>query len=188
MEFKKDLKVRAVPEIDGMFVIDLCVYDDNRGWFKENWQRAKMVELGLPDINIVQNNMSFNDKRGVTRGLHAEPWNKLVSVGVGKVFAAWVDLREGKTFGNIFTTEIDPSKAVFIPKGVANSYQTLTDNTLYSYLVDEHWSADAQYKFLNLADPELNIKWPIPLSEAELSEKDKNHPMLSQVTPFEQEG
>jgi dTDP-4-dehydrorhamnose 3,5-epimerase len=125
--------------------------------------------------------MSFNDKRGTTRGLHAEPWNKLVSVGTGKVFGAWVDLREGKTFGNVFTTEIDPSVSVFVPKGVANSYQTLTDNVLYSYLVDAHWSPDAQYKSLNLADPTVNIAWPIPLTQAELSEKDKSNPYLNDI-------
>ena len=75
--------------------IDLTVHGDNRGWFKENWQREKMVALGLPDFQPVQNNISFNDEVGVTRGIHAEPWDKFVSVATGRVFGAWVDLREG---------------------------------------------------------------------------------------------
>ena len=49
------------------------MHGDNRGWFKENWQRAKMTALGLPDFGPVQNNISFNTKKGVTRGIHAEP-------------------------------------------------------------------------------------------------------------------
>ena len=186
MDFEKELSVQPVAEIPGMFVVNLPVHGDNRGWFKENWQRAKMVELGLPDFQVVQHNMSFNDKRGVTRGFHAEPWNKLVSVGTGQVFGAWVDLRAGDGFGHVFTIEIDPSVSVFVPKGVANSFQVLADNTLYSYLIDAHWSADARYKSFNLADPTVNIAWPIPLDQAELSDKDKNHPLLDTIEPFKE--
>jgi dTDP-4-dehydrorhamnose 3,5-epimerase len=66
-----------------------------------------------------------------------------------------------------------------VPRGVANGYQTLEDNTVYSYLVNDHWSADApegSYSFVNLADPTNHIDWPISLDEAIISEKDKNHP------------
>ena len=81
--------------IPGLLVVTLDVRGDNRGWFKENWQRAKMIDLGLPDFGPVQHNVSFNTRRGVTRGIHAEPWDKLVSVATGRIFGAWVDLREG---------------------------------------------------------------------------------------------
>ena len=81
--------------IPGLLVVRLPVHEDTRGWFKENWQREKMTALGLPDFGPVQNNMSFNARRGATRGIHAEPWDKFVSVATGRVFAAWVDLREG---------------------------------------------------------------------------------------------
>ena len=67
--------------IPGLLVVDLPVHGDSRGWFKENWQRAKMVGLGLPDFGPVQQNMSFNAEAGVTRGLHAEPWDKLIGLG-----------------------------------------------------------------------------------------------------------
>ena len=169
--------------IPGLLVIDLPVHGDTRGWFKENWQREKMVALGLPDFGPVQNNMSFNEKAGTSRGIHAEPWDKLVSVAAGKIFGAWVDLREGPTFGSVFTTEVDETRAVFVPRGVGNAYQTLTDNTAYSYLVNAHWSADARYTFLNLADETVAIDWPIPLERAELSGKDRDHPRLAAVHP-----
>ena len=58
-EFEKDLKVEET-NIPGLLVFDLPVHGDNRGWFKENWQRAKMTALGLPDFGPVQNNISFN--------------------------------------------------------------------------------------------------------------------------------
>ncbi|MEO3933844.1 bifunctional dTDP-4-dehydrorhamnose 3,5-epimerase family protein/NAD(P)-dependent oxidoreductase [Micrococcaceae bacterium Sec7.4] len=183
--FSKKLTAHDTP-IPGVVLYDLPVHGDNRGWFKENWQRDKMVALGLPDFRPVQNNISFNEKAGTTRGIHAEPWDKFISVATGRIFGAWVDLREGPTFGAVFTAELDASQAIFIPRGVGNGFQTLEDSTAYTYLVNDHWSADAQgqYTFLNLADETAAIAWPIPLGQAELSDKDKAHPRLADVAPM----
>lgn len=170
--------------IPGLVVFDLPVHGDARGWFKENWQREKMTALGLSDFGPVQNNISFNDAVGTTRGIHAEPWEKWVSVATGRIFGAWVDLREGPSFGAVYTTELDPSKAIFVPRGVGNSYQTLEPDTAYTYLVNDHWSPDAAYSFLNLADETAAIDWPIPLSDVEISAKDLGHPRLADVTPI----
>ncbi len=185
IEFSKPLSATATP-IPGVVLYELPVHGDNRGWFKENWQREKMLALGLPDFAPVQNNISFNEKAGTTRGIHAEPWDKFISVATGRIFGAWVDLREGPSFGAVFTAEMDPSHAIFIPRGVGNAFQTLEDTTAYTYLVNDHWSADAQgrYTFLNLADETAGIAWPIPLEQAELSEKDRAHPRLGQVRPM----
>jgi dTDP-4-dehydrorhamnose 3,5-epimerase len=161
------------------------VHGDNRGWFKENYQREKMVALGLPHFEVVQNNMSFNAEKGVTRGLHAEPWEKYISLANGRAFGAWVDLRKGDSFGQVLTIELTPDKAFFVPRGVANGYQTLEENITYTYLVNEHWSPEAQYTFVNLFDPELQIDWPIKQDEAITSEKDNAHPLLKDVTPME---
>lgn len=185
IEFSKTLTAHETP-IPGVVLYDLPVHGDNRGWFKENWQREKMLALGLPDFRPVQNNISFNEKAGTTRGIHAEPWDKFISVATGRIFGAWVDLREGPSFGAVFTAELDASQAIFIPRGVGNAFQTLEDNTAYTYLVTDHWSADAQgqYTFLNLADETAAISWPIPLDQAELSDKDRAHPRLADVTPM----
>ena len=184
--FEKDLKV-VETGIGGLKVVDLAVHGDSRGWFKENWQRAKMCALGIPDLRVVQNNISYNDKKGATRGIHAEPWDKFISIARGSVFGAWVDLREGSaTYGRVYTTTLDPSKAIYVPRGVGNSFQALEDRTAYTYLVDAHWSLELKktYTFVNLADPQLGIEWPIPLSEATISEADRHHPMLADVVPM----
>ena len=186
IQFEKDLRVTETG-IDGLRVLDLAVHGDPRGWFKENWQRAKMTALGIPDLRVVQNNISYNAQRGVTRGIHAEPWDKFVSVATGSVFGAWVDLREGSaTYGRVYTATLDPSKAIYVPRGVGNSFQALEDGTAYTYLVDAHWSLELKktYTFVNLADPQLGIEWPIPLSEATISEADRHHPMLADVVPM----
>jgi dTDP-4-dehydrorhamnose 3,5-epimerase len=183
-EFGKAL-ARTETNIPGLIVFDLPVHGDSRGWFKENWQREKMTALGLPDFGPVQNNISFNDAIGTTRGIHAEPWDKWVSVATGRIFGAWVDLRDGPSFGEVYTAELDPSRAIFVPRGVGNSYQTLEADTAYTYLVNDHWSADASYSFLNLADETAAIAWPIPLTEVEISAKDREHPRLADVTPIQ---
>jgi len=179
-----ELTVTEAP-IPGFYVVKLPVHGDNRGWFKENYQKEKMEALGLPVFNVVQNNFSYNDKRGVTRGLHAEPWEKFISVANGSVFGAWVDLRKGPSFGTTFSIEINPGVAVYVPRGVANGYQTLEDNVTYTYLVNDHWSPEAKYTFVNLFDPELGIDWPIAKEDAIVSEKDTVHAALSDVIPME---
>lgn len=175
-------------DIPGLIVFDISFPVDERGYFQEKYQKAKLVAAGMPkDFDVVQNNVSFNKAKGVTRGFHAEPWDKYISVITGKVFVAYLDLRKGPTFGKLYTGEIDNSKAVFLPRGVANAFQTLQDNTLYVYSTNDHWRADNydEYTFVNLADPDVNVEWPIALSESIMSNRDRNHPMLKDVKPME---
>jgi len=175
-------------EIPGLLFFDVTSVGDERGYFQEKYQKAKLVSAGMPDsFNVVQNSLSYNKESGVTRGFHAEPWDKYISVVTGKVFCAYVDLRKGPNFGKLVTTTITPNKAVFLPQGVANSFQTLEPDTYYLYSVNAHWSANNydKYCFANLADPQIAVKWPIPLSKAIMSERDRSHPLLKDVKPLE---
>ncbi len=181
----KELKVREIEQIPGFFIVDLVVNGDSRGWFKENYQQAKLESLGLPHFDSVQNNFSFNKEVGVTRGLHAEPWEKFISLACGRVLGAWVDLRKGDSFGQSLSLELNPGTAVFVPRGVANGYQTLEPNVTYTYLVNAHWSPEVKYVAVNLFDPKVGIDWPITKDHAIVSDKDKNNPSLSEVTPME---
>jgi dTDP-4-dehydrorhamnose 3,5-epimerase len=175
-------------DIPGLLILDISYPSDDRGYYQEKFQKAKLVEAGVPeDFQILQNGLSFNLQAGVIRGFHAEPWDKYISVVSGRVFSAYVDLRKGQNFGKTVTVEITPDVAVFLPQGVANSFQTLEPNTYYLYSVNKLWSADDydKYSFVNLADPEIGVDWPIALSESTMSERDRNHPMLANVTPME---
>jgi len=171
----------AQTSIPGLLTVELDLHTDGRGWFKEGFQRAKLEAAGFPPFEIVQNNVSFNSEVGVTRGIHAEPWDKYVSLSHGRAFAAIVDLRPGPGFGRVETIELHPGNAIFVPRGCGNSYQTLTPDVVYSYLVNEHWSADAQYTLVQAFDPALGIDWPIPAERAIRSDKDRAHPPLAQV-------
>jgi dTDP-4-dehydrorhamnose 3,5-epimerase len=91
-------------EIPGLLIFDVTSIGDERGWFQEKYQRAKLVEAGLPtDFTVVQTNVSYNKEAGVIRGFHAEPWDKYISVVSGRVFCAYVDLRKGESFGKKVT-------------------------------------------------------------------------------------
>ena len=166
-------------------MFDLPVHGDNRGWFKENWQRAKQTALGLPDFGPVQNNISYNAKKGVTRGIHAERGtstfrSRPAACSARGGFASRRLVRPG------VYDRIGPVEGDLRARGVGNSFQALEDGTVYTYLVNAHWSLEQKktYTFVNLADPDLNIQWPIPLDEAERSEADLHHPMLKDAKPM----
>lgn len=175
-------------EIPGLIWFEVTSISDERGFYQENFQKEKLVAAGLPEtFEIVQNNISYNKKAGVTRGFHAEPWDKYISIAKGRVFAAYIDLRKGESFGRTVCLELDNNKSVFLPQGVANSFQVVEDDTYYLYSVNAHWSADRydEYLFVNLTDPAIGITWPIGLNQSIMSERDRSHPLLSDITPME---
>src|SRR3990167_10287753 len=161
-----DLNVTKA-SIPGLLRVKLVVNEDERGSFTELYQAAKLQALGLPKIDMVQTNLSTNKLRGITRGIHAEPWNKYITPVLGKVFVGIVDLRSDN-FGKVETFELEPGNAIFVPKGCANSYQVLSDSTYYLYQVDAHWQPGISYPAINCFDKELRINWPIPEAEATL--------------------
>ncbi|GMA70533.1 dTDP-4-dehydrorhamnose 3,5-epimerase [Leuconostoc litchii] len=190
--FEKKLAGKEISAIPGMVAFDIPVHGDNRGWFKENFQKEKMVPLGFPESFFkdgkLQNNVSLS-RKGVLRGLHAEPWDKYISVADnGSVLGSWVDLREGDSFGHVYQTVIDASKGIYVPRGVANGFQVLSETVSYSYLVNDYWALELKpkYAFVNYADPALDITWD-DVENAEVSEADKNHALLKDVVPLTKE-
>jgi dTDP-4-dehydrorhamnose 3,5-epimerase len=173
-------------QIPGLLIFDVTVVGDERGWFQEKFQKEKLVAAGLPEaFDVVQNSLSYNAAAGVTRGFHAEPWEKYISLVTGEVFAAYVDLRPGDSFGAVVTTHITPTTAVFVPRGVANSFQTLVPDTYYLYSLNAHWQPEdyaGGYLAVNLADETLGVRWPIPLEQAVISDRDRRHPQLADIT------
>ena len=127
-----------------------------RGWFKENWQRAKMTALGIPDPRRPEQRLLQRQPRRHPRH-PPEPWDKFISVARSSSSAPGRparqrDLRQG------LPRTLDPSKAIYVPRGVGNSFQALEDGTAYTHLVDAHWSLELRGPtFVNLADPELAI-------------------------------
>ena len=186
------VKVEKTP-IPGLFVVDLYSFEDHRGSFMEKFSQKDLISeikhvfgedsdeyKAVKDFNVVQNNVSKNNK-GVIRGLHAEPWNKYIYIVSGAAYGAWVDLRSGNS-RVVYFHDLTEGNAVFVPEGVANGFQSLEEDTQYSYLVDGVWSDSDRnkYSYVNLKDLQLGIRWPLGIDDGLISEADKKHPFLGQ--------
>lgn len=169
--------------IPGLVVIERPTFKDERGFFREAFRLNELEEVTGIKFNIVQWDHSYSVP-GVIRALHAENWNKLVYPLTGKMFSAVVDIRpESPTFGNVETfefTEENP-KALFIPKGLANSICVHGEEPVhYLYLVDSYYDG-TDTRAVAWDDPDLNIKWPI--KNPIISDRDKNNPRLRDLFP-----
>jgi dTDP-4-dehydrorhamnose 3,5-epimerase len=167
---------RASEHIDGVFVVPLRAFSDDRGYFFESFRRS-----WIPGVrDMVQGNVSFS-KAGVLRGLHyhlkqADFW----LVPSGHVRAALYDMRvSSPTRGRSELLELgtDHPFGLYIPKGVAHGFCALADSFM-TYLVDEYYD-NSDERGVRWDDPTLGIAWGV--STAIVSERDRQNPALSEI-------
>jgi len=168
--------------IEGLKVFQTKIYRDERGCFYEVFSSQKFEEAGIND-RFVQDNVS-RSKKGVLRGLHyqLEPkaQSKLLTVISGKIIDAAVDLRAGSpTFGKHFTVELssDDGKMIYIPKGFAHGFLSLSDDTVIMYKCGELYSPEHE-RGIRFNDPGLGINWKYPEEEMIVTERDRNFPLF----------
>lgn len=164
-------------------------HTDNRGWYLEKYNEKIYNELGITD-KFVQDNISFSKHKNTIRGMHWQDgdWaqSKLVSVLNGKVFDVVVDVRKdspayGKYFGVFLQGVNGYGQQFYIPKGFAHGFQTLTDDVVFSYKVNNFWNKESERGF-RFDDPDVKIRWMIKdLGDPIISEKDLNHPMFKDI-------
>lgn len=174
--------------LPGVIVIEPRVFRDDRGYFFETFNLAKMVGIGLPD-EWKQDNFSVS-KKNVIRGIHyqiGEPQGKLVRVASGAVLDVIVDLRRSSpTFGKHTTVELSAEnlRMVWIPVGFGHGFAALTDNVGLSYKVTEYYSPNAERTVL-WNDPALGIDWRVAPGDAILSAKDDAGLRLADAEVFD---
>ena len=163
--------------IEGMFVVEPTVFEDNRGFFMETFQENDFREAGY-DLKFVQDNQSKSSK-GVLRGLHLQlkyPQGKLVRVIKGEVFDVGVDLRGdsptyGKWFGAVLSEE--NKKQLYIPPKFAHGFVVLSDEAEFLYKCTEFYHGEDE-SGIKWDDEDIGIDWPLDgIDEIILSEKDK---------------
>lgn len=172
--------------LKGCFVITPKVFEDDRGYFFESFNKQVFeAKTGLI-TNFVQDNQSKSDE-GVLRGLHfqtgAFAQAKLVRVITGKVLDVCVDIRrESPTFGKHFSIILDGSehKQLYLPKGFAHGFLVLEENTIFSYKCDNYYNKAYESGIL-FNDTKLNIDWGFPEDQMIISEKDKQLPTFESV-------
>ena len=102
-------------------------------------------------------------------------------VAAGRVFAAIADLRpDSATAGTVWTGTLDRANALFVSPGLGNAFQAVSEVAVYAYLVDRHWSPDADYPSVAWDDPDLAVPWPITDERLALSDKDRSNPSLKE--------
>lgn len=172
------MKFIKIP-LEGAYLVEIDLYVDERGFFARTWCRDEALLRGL-NPNVVQCNISMNNKRGTLRGLHYQdepfPETKLVRCSAGGIYDVIVDLRptsatHAKWFGAELTAE--NHKMLYVPEGFAHGFQTLTDKTEVVYQMSEPYRPECS-RGVRFNDPRFDIEWPI--SDPVTSARDLSFP------------
>ena len=174
------MKITAT-EISDVKLVEPQVFGDERGWFYESYSLEKLREGGINAV-FVQDNRSYSAKKGTLRGLHLQlpphTQSKLLCCTRGEIFDVAVDLREGsptylKWVGARLSAE--NKHMLFMPKGFAHGFLTLTDDVEVFYKVDAYYNKESD-RSIRFDDPRIGVDWGI--ASPVLSEKDSNAPLL----------
>jgi dTDP-4-dehydrorhamnose 3,5-epimerase len=159
---------------------------DNRGFFARSFSVEDFVCRGL-ETNFPQHSVSYTARAGTLRGMHfqLEPASevKLVRCTRGAVYDVIVDIRPlSPTYRKweAFTLSAENRNQLYIPKGFAHGFQTLSDAVEMSYLISSPYQPALACGF-RYDDPTFAICWP--LSVAAISEKDLCWPRFSEGSP-----
>ncbi len=174
MEFEKC-------DIPGLILLKPRVFEDDRGYFLEPFNKKIFSEVTGFEYPFVQDNESFSTY-GTLRGIHFQkpPFAqaKLVRVISGKVLDVVIDLRENSdTYGYTasFMLNDQNKHQLLIPRGFGHAFCVLSPSAIFSYKVDNYYAPNHETGII-WNDPDLNIDWKIPGDEIILSEKDNNLP------------
>ena len=170
-------------EIPGVYIIDVKIYGDRRGYFMETYNESDFREAGL-NYTFVQDNQSAS-RKGVLRGLHFQkqhPQAKLVRVLRGEVFDVAVDLRAGSaTYGKWVGALLsgENHRQLMIPRGFAHGFIVVSESVEFAYKCDDFYHPEDEGGII-WNDPAIGIEWP-DVGEILLSEKDRRHPSLAEA-------
>lgn len=176
--------MKFIPQfIADIILIETVVHGDERGCFTETFRQDKFEEAIGYEVNFIQDNES-KSSRGVLRGLHFQlpPFaqSKLVRVVEGEVLDVAVDIRTGSpTFGQHVSVILsgENKQQLFIPRGFAHGFVVLSDIALFSYKVDNYYSAESD-RGLAYSDKSINVDWKLSEEVLTISDKDRQQPNL----------
>jgi dTDP-4-dehydrorhamnose 3,5-epimerase len=174
-------------EIPAVKVLVPKKFGDHRGFFSEVYSDKLLASLGI-EARFIQDNHSLSAEKGVVRGLHYQlppmAQDKLIRVVRGAIVDVAVDIRRGSpTFGKHVACVLSAEnwKQMFVPAGFAHGFATLEPNTEVLYKVTNYYSP-AHERGVRWNDPKLGIDWKTAEDAAVLSERDRKHPMLADMT------
>jgi len=170
-------------EIADVIIIEPTLLEDSRGYFTETFRQDLFNQFIGYSVDFIQENESKSNK-GVLRGLHYQlaPFSqaKLVRVLEGSVLDVVVDIRRSSnTFGQHLSLELtaENKHQLFVPRGFAHGFIVLSSSATFSYKVDNYYSPEHE-RSIAFDDEDLGIDWRLPKELIQLSNKDKNNPVL----------
>lgn len=174
--------------IKDLLIIEPKVFEDDRGFFFESYNKRHFAELIGHDMEFVQDNHSRSDKN-VLRGLHYQiqhPQGKLVRVLHGKVLDVTVDIRKSSpTFGHHVTVELsgENKRMIWMPEGFAHGFVVLSDSAEFLYKSTDYWYPEHE-RSICWDDPVLAIDWKLQTPPA-LSGKDAHAKFFKDAEYFD---
>lgn len=174
--------------LKGCYILEPKIFEDERGIFFESYRKDSFERITGQNIDFVQYNQSIS-KQSVLRGLHLQigkyAQSKLITVIKGEVLDVIVDCKkDSKTFGQHFKIRLsgENKKSIFIPKGMAHGFLTLSEQALFTYKCDAYYHPASESGVL-YSDKTLNIDWEYPKESLILSDKDRKLPTLKELYP-----
>ncbi|WP_350293393.1 dTDP-4-dehydrorhamnose 3,5-epimerase [uncultured Croceitalea sp.] len=170
-------------KLSGCFILEPKVFNDERGYFLESFNKVRFNKGIGQQINFVQDNQSFSTK-GVIRAIHYQVGEhaqaKLVRVLYGTVLDVAVDLRkDSPTFGEHVAVELssENKKQLFIPRGFGHGFAVLSDAAEFFYKCDNYYHKEAEGGII-YNDSNLKIDWNLAVKDIKVSKKDLVLPTL----------
>lgn len=171
--------------IEGVFIIEPRVFNDERGYFFESYNEKEFIENGITN-RFVQDNQS-KSSYGVVRGLHCQLGEhaqaKLVRVLKGKVLDVAVDFRkDSPTFLQHVAVELsaENNRQLFIPRGFLHGFSVLSETAVFAYKCDNLYCKEAEFG-IRFDDPEIGVDWLVPSDKILVSDKDRAHKGVKDV-------
>jgi len=180
--------------LDGPKLLQPKAFGDDRGFFVESYRRSDMMALGIQE-EMVQDNHS-RSTRGVVRGLHftvGRGAGKLVRCARGAIHDVLVDIRRGSpTYGQAEGYDLDDEnlRILYCPPGFAHGFCVVSALADVVYKLDAYYDT-ATEREISYNDPALDITWPVPADELQVSQRDLDAPLLADVAdglPFTYNG
>ncbi len=179
--------MRAIPcRLPGLRIIEPAVHGDERGFFSETYRRSWHDDVGIPaGVQFVQDNHS-RSSHGVVRGMHFHVGPgvaKLVRCARGRVLDVNVDLRRSSpTYGQWEGVELDDEtlRELYVPIGFAHGFCVLSDVADVIYKQTAYYDPAVE-RGIAWNDPDIAIRWPLPVAELIVSERDAAAPRLSEM-------
>jgi dTDP-4-dehydrorhamnose 3,5-epimerase len=176
------MQIEETP-IPGVKVLTPKVFNDERGFFLESYNRKTFENAGILAF-FVQDNHSFSIKN-VLRGMHYQavrPQDKLVRCVSGEIFDVAVDIRkDSETFGKWFGIILSAAnkKMLWVPQGMAHGFLVLSDSADVLYKTTARYYPEHD-RCIRWDDPDLKIQWPIE-GKPIISDKDLAGKLLKDI-------